>query len=175
MIFLHHCCAVCTPEVLRALRNGFGKVTGFWYNPNIAPAEEHTRRLSALKSYSESEKHHLIVEEDSPASWWTAEAEKFTSGGGDRCEYCYYIRLKRAAGAAEARGFSVFSTTLLSSPYQKHALVKSCGERAAAESGIEFHYADFRPSFYKGRDEIYRRRLYMQKYCGCVFSAKKKK
>ena len=40
----------------------------------------------------------------------------------------------------------------------------------AEEYGIEFVYRDFREGWQEGQDEARRIGLYMQKYCGCVFS-----
>ena len=40
----------------------------------------------------------------------------------------------------------------------------------AEKYGIEFLYRDFRPGFREGQAEARELGLYMQKYCGCVFS-----
>ena len=40
----------------------------------------------------------------------------------------------------------------------------------AQEYGIEFVYRDFREGWQEGQEEARRVDLYMQKYCGCVFS-----
>jgi predicted adenine nucleotide alpha hydrolase (AANH) superfamily ATPase len=40
----------------------------------------------------------------------------------------------------------------------------------AEEYGLEFVYRDFREGWREGQDEARRVGLYMQKYCGCVFS-----
>lgn len=63
-----------------------------------------------------------------------------------------------------------FTTTLLISPYQQHALLIEAGERAAAAHGIDFLYRDFRPLFRQGQQRARELGLYMQKYCGCIFS-----
>ena len=170
MILLHHCCVVCTPKALEFLRKEFGKaVSGLWYNPNIMPEEEHSRRLNALKEYAAQEKHALLVDE-SIESGWVESAKKEEAEGRPRCAFCYYVRMKRTAQTAVKNGIPRFTTTLLSSPHQKHELVIEAGKRAASESGAEFYYRDFRPQFYEGKNEIYKRKLYMQKYCGCPAS-----
>ena len=38
------------------------------------------------------------------------------------------------------------------------------------EFGIEFLYRDFRVGFWEGHAEAKEAGLYMQKYCGCIFS-----
>ena len=88
----------------------------------------------------------------------------------DRCAYCYESRLFAAAKYAAEHGISSFSTTLLISPYQNHELLRQTGERAAQEYGVSFLYRDFRPYFKEGQQRARELELYMQKYCGCIFS-----
>ena len=40
----------------------------------------------------------------------------------------------------------------------------------AEKYGLTFLYRDFRPGFKEGQTEARELGLYMQKYCGCVFS-----
>ena len=40
----------------------------------------------------------------------------------------------------------------------------------ARQYGVEFLYRDFRPGFHAGQAKARELGLYMQKYCGCVFS-----
>ena len=75
-----------------------------------------------------------------------------------------------AAKHAAENGFDSFTTTLLISPYQKHEEICSAALAAAKEHGVEFLYRDFRPLFREGQNEARERGLYMQKYCGCIFS-----
>ena len=89
----------------------------------------------------------------------------------NRCKnYCYKVRLEETAKYAKENGFDSFSTTLLISPYQQHDLLKSMGEEIAKKYDLEFLYRDFRPGFREGQNEARNLGLYMQKYCGCVFS-----
>ncbi len=59
---------------------------------------------------------------------------------------------------------------LIVSPYQNHELLKETAEAAAEKYGVEFLYRDFRPYFREGQDKARALGLYMQKYCGCIFS-----
>ena len=43
-------------------------------------------------------------------------------------------------------------------------------EKIAKQYGIEFLYRDFRVGFREGQAKARELGLYMQKYCGCVFS-----
>ena len=56
------------------------------------------------------------------------------------------------------------------SPYQKHDELKKVCEEMAQKYDIEFLYRDFRPGFREGQNKARELGLYMQKYCGCVFS-----
>lgn len=162
---LHHCCVVCTPEVYKCLSQNFN-VTGFWFNPNIFPQEERDKRLDALVTYSKEKEFELLIEKDCPSVRWPDENEPA------RCEFCYTLRLSKCAEQAKKLDIKYFSTTLLSSPHQKHELIKNIGQKIGEEMNVEFVYNDFRSMFYRGKDEIWKRKLYMQKYCGCQFSTK---
>ena len=43
-------------------------------------------------------------------------------------------------------------------------------EELAEKYGVKFYYSDFRPNFREGNKKARESGLYMQKYCGCVFS-----
>ena len=43
-------------------------------------------------------------------------------------------------------------------------------DKYAEEYGVEFLYRDFRKGWQEGQDEARAAGLYMQKYCGCIFS-----
>jgi len=59
---------------------------------------------------------------------------------------------------------------LLVSPYQKHDELKSLCEKLSQKYSIEFLYRDFRTGFREGQKMARDLELYMQKYCGCIFS-----
>lgn len=89
----------------------------------------------------------------------------------NRCvNYCYRVRLEQTAKFAKENGYDSFSTTLLVSPYQNHEALKQVGKEIAEKYGLEFVYRDFRVGFREGQAKARELGLYMQKYCGCVFS-----
>jgi len=59
---------------------------------------------------------------------------------------------------------------LLVSPYQNHEMLIKVGSQMAKEYGINFLYRDFRVGFREGQAKARNLGLYMQKYCGCIFS-----
>ena len=75
-----------------------------------------------------------------------------------------------AAKYASENGYDAFSTTLLVSPYQKHELLTNIAEEMAKKYHTTFLYQDFRPGFREGQQMARDAGLYMQKYCGCVYS-----
>jgi predicted adenine nucleotide alpha hydrolase (AANH) superfamily ATPase len=88
----------------------------------------------------------------------------------ERCSYCYDLRLGETAKKAKESSFDAFSTTLLASPYQNHEKIKETCEKYAIKYGISFFYGDFRANFRAGQKSARESGIYMQKYCGCIFS-----
>lgn len=164
---LHICCAPCAIECIDALRGEGRGLTGFWYSPNIHPVTEYRARLDALKAYAAGIDLPLVGHD----RYGLRDFVRAVSADlGNRCGVCYEMRLNEAAGFAAANGFEAFTTTLLISPYQNHELLVETGKRAARAHGVEFLERDFRPCFREGQKRARALELYMQKYCGCVFS-----
>lgn len=88
----------------------------------------------------------------------------------NRCGYCYAHRLEETAKFASENGFKAFSSTLLASIYQNHELMIELCQKFANKYNVEFLYRDFRPNFREGNQKARNDGLYMQKYCGCIFS-----
>ena len=89
----------------------------------------------------------------------------------NRCvNYCYPVRLRKTFEYAKENGYDAVTTTLLYSIYQKHDAIKKICEDLSKEYGIEFIYRDFREGFRYGQDKAREIGIYMQKYCGCIFS-----
>ena len=166
-VLLHTCCAPCSSAAVADLRGSGVEPTAFWYNPNIHPFTEYRQRLNTLRGYAASIGMALVERNEYGLRTFLTEVD----GAFDaRCPVCYRLRLDAAAAYAAENGFPAFSTTLLISPYQNHALLMEAGERAAAQYGVSFLYRDFRPLFRDGQNRARELNLYMQKYCGCIFS-----
>jgi predicted adenine nucleotide alpha hydrolase (AANH) superfamily ATPase len=75
-----------------------------------------------------------------------------------------------AAKACMMEGMETFTTTLLVSPYQDHALIREMGDHIARAYGLRFLYKDFRIGFRQGQTKAREMNLYIQGYCGCIFS-----
>jgi predicted adenine nucleotide alpha hydrolase (AANH) superfamily ATPase len=84
------------------------------------------------------------------------------------------MRLGAAGTAAKEKGFTLFTTTLLYSKYQKHDLIAGVARETAKEHGIEFYYEDFRQGWREGIVESKAMGLYRQQYCGCIYSERER-
>ncbi|MBP5656392.1 epoxyqueuosine reductase QueH [Candidatus Saccharibacteria bacterium] len=167
-LLLHTCCAPCSVYCIKKLRSEDIEPTLYWYNPNIHPYAEYKARRNCLREYSKTVKVDL-VEDDAYG------LDEFVCNTYDkiatRCqEYCYPKRLRQAFEFAKDNDFDAITTTLLYSIYQQHDFIKELIQNLSNEYGIEFIYRDFREGWQEGQDEARRIGLYMQKYCGCVFS-----
>jgi len=169
-LLFHCCCGPCATACVENLHAEGIAPTLFWYNPNIHPLAEYQCRRDAFAAFAAAKNLQQEMID-------TYDEQVFLSGIGSeteapqRCGQCYRMRLEQAAAYAAEKGFDAFSTSLLISPYQKHDMIRSIGEEMAARFGIPFFYRDFRPLFRQSRDQARALGLYMQKYCGCMFSA----
>ena len=166
-VLLHCCCAPCSVFCVKSLRSEGIEPTALWYNPNIHPYQEYVLRRDTLREYAPSIGMELrVIEEYGLRTFVRNVAEDIDH----RCGYCYRVRMEKTAEYAAAHGFDAFSTTLLVSPYQHHEQLAETAAAAAAKYGVRFLYRDFRPGFREGQAEARALGLYLQKYCGCVFS-----
>ena len=56
------------------------------------------------------------------------------------------------------------------SSVQNHELIIKTAQAMAKKYHVTFLYRDFRPYFKEGQEKARAMGLYMQKYCGCIFS-----
>lgn len=165
---MHTCCAPCSVYCIDSLRKEGIEPTLFWYNPNIHPYIEYKTRRDCLKDYAKKINVELIVDEEYGLDEF---CKNVVSNIENRCiNYCYRKRLTETVRYAAKNGYDAFTTTLLVSPYQKHEELKAVCEELAALAGIDFIYRDFRIGFREGQTKARELGLYLQKYCGCIFS-----
>jgi len=170
-ILLHICCAPCSIYTIKELRSEGAQLSGYFYNPNIHPYTEFSKRLETLKEYA---KIMLLPLEPDTAY----DLERFLLGtlplGKDRCLFCYRMRLEKAFQKAAQDNFDALTTTLLYSRYQRHDDIKRIGSELSAAYGVPFLYRDFRKGWQEGINESKRLNMYRQQYCGCIFSEKER-
>ena len=167
-LLMHTCCAPCSVYCIDSLRNEGIEPTVYWYNPNIHPYMEYKARRNCLKEYTASINVNAIFEEDYGLDEF---CKNVICDLKNRCvNYCYRVRLEQTAKFAKENGYDTITTTLLVSPYQKHDELKNICEEIAQKYGLTFLYRDFRVGFRIGQEKAREIGLYMQKYCGCIFS-----
>ncbi len=170
-LFLHVCCGPCACWPLEWFRveKPSLKLELWFFNPNIHPKSEFTRRrdsLAYLAAY-----HDLKVDFSAPYEPKVFFQEiAATPDSPDRCRVCYALRFREAAREAARRGHSALATTLAFSRRQKHELIIEEGRKAAAAQGLDFFYEDWRPGWQRGHEIAKSLGLYRQNFCGCLFS-----
>ena len=170
-ILLHICCGPCALFPLRTLRAAGHDVTGLFYNPNIHPYQEFSRRLDAVHEMAEQESLQMIVRNEYDLEGFLAAV---ATDPGSRCGYCYASRLRATAAVAAEQGFDSFTASLLYSRYQRHEEIRTLGEQAGQEYRVAFHYEDFRSGWQEGIRVSKELGLYRQQYCGCIYSEKER-
>lgn len=167
-LLMHVCCAPCSVYCIEELRNEGIEPTLYWYNPNIHPYMEYKARRDCLKEYANIINVKAIFEEEYGLDLF---CKNVISNLNSRCvNYCYPVRLKKTFEYAKKHGYDTVTTTLLYSIYQQHDYIKQLMEQYSKEYKIDFLYRDFRIGFWKGHQKAHDLGLYMQKYCGCIFS-----
>lgn len=175
-LLLHSCCAPCSSYVLEYLSRYFA-ITVLYYNPNISPVAEFSRRAEEQQRLINEMPHHhpisLLVGDYTPERFAAlAKGHEDDAEGGERCFACYHMRLEEAAKTAKNGGFDYFTTTLSISPLKNAAKLNEIGKELAAQYGVPYLFSDFK------KREGYKRScklsadygLYRQDYCGCIYS-----
>lgn len=167
-LLMHACCAPCSVYCIDSIRKEGIEPDIYWYNPNIHPYQEYKSRRDCLIEYTKRIGVTAIIEDE----YGLDEFCKNVSNNLDaRCaSYCYPIRLRKTFEYAKENGYDAVTTTLLYSIYQKHDVIKKICEELSKEYEIEFLYRDYREGFWEGHNKAREEGLYMQKYCGCIFS-----
>lgn len=170
-LLLHTCCGPYSIYPVEVLRGENMEVMGFFYRHNIHPYTECMQRQQTVSEYADEIGLKMIYQEG-------YHLEKFLRNvsfrESDRCLYCYHDRLRTTALMAKRGRFDYFSTTLLSSKFQKHGRIKSIGESIGKSVGIPFYYHDFRRGWKEGVEKSKKLGMYRQQYCGCIYSEKER-
>ncbi len=168
-LLMHTCCAPCSVYCIDKLREEKIEPTIFWYNPNIHPYKEYEARRNCLIDYCKKIDIKLeLIDEYGLDEFCKNVVEDLSN----RCtNYCYPVRLEKAFQYAKENGYDTVTTTLLYSIYQNHDYIKKLCEDYSQKYQVVFLYRDFREGFWEGHNKAKQElELYMQKYCGCVFS-----
>lgn len=175
-LLLHSCCAPCSSYVIEYLSEFF-QITVFYYNPNIYPPEEYSKRVDEQQDFIKKfpVKNPVKFVEgkyDTDRFYETAKGFEDCEEGGERCFRCYRLRLEEAAALAREKNFDYFTTTLSISPMKNAQKLNEIGGELEKQYGVKYLYSDFKKkNGYKRSTEISKEYgMYRQNYCGCVFS-----
>lgn len=181
-LLLHACCGPCSSAVLERLSDFFA-ITILFYNPNIYPQLEYSRRKDELKKFltefPQGKTISVIEEPYEPNDFYEAiniaqEPELKTElERGERCKRCYQLRLQKTFDYAISQNFDFFTTTLSISPHKDSEKINSIGtELTKGLSSPQFLYADFKKKngFKRSLELSAEYNLYRQDYCGCLYS-----
>lgn len=177
-LLLHSCCAPCSSYVLEYLGQYFN-ITVFYYNPNIFPESEYTKRILEQQTLIGQMRVKYPVSfiagsYDKDRFYEMAKGMEHVKEGGERCLKCYELRLRESAWIAKSGGFDYFTTTLSISPMKNAARLNEIGLRLQEEYGVNYLISDFKKkNGYKRSIELSKEYgLYRQDYCGCEFSVR---
>lgn len=189
-LLLHACCAPCSSYVIQKLAEFF-EITIYFYNPNIHPKEEYSRRLKELEQFLNKFPLATGIQLETtvyqPQDFFDATnvdqepALKTETERGERCSRCYKLRMQRAYDFALKNKFDYFTTTLSISPHKDAKKINLIGkelEQVATECKSNnsivpsYLFADFKKKngFKKSLELSKEFGLYRQDYCGCIFS-----
>ena len=180
-LLLHSCCAPCSSYVLEYLSKHF-EITVFYYNPNIFPESEYTKRILEQQTLIEEMEMKYPVSfiagnYDKERFYEMARGLEYLKEGKERCFKCYALRLEEAARLAKEGEFDYFTTTLSISPMKNAEKLNDIGAALGKKYGVEYLQSDFKKkNGYKRSIELSKEYgLYRQDYCGCVYSMQERK
>lgn len=186
-LLLHACCGPCSSYVLEYLLSFFS-ITVFFYNPNIHPEAEYTRRQTELEKFIHEFKQKnairdelvLVTEQEyNPEEYFTATGSKNNENlqkegeKGERCSRCYEFRMKKAFEYAALHSFDYVTTTLSISPHKDAEKINKIGEGLGKlVENPSYLFADFKKKsgFKRSLELSEQYGLYRQDYCGCIYS-----
>lgn len=176
-VLLHTCCAPCSSAIIECLMNSGITPYIYYCNPNIYPEAEYRIRKDECTRYTQSLGLEIIDDDYDHAAWldhvhgMEGEPER-----GKRCLQCFKLRLARTARYASEHGFSVMTTTLMSSRWKSLEQINEAGRYAATlYPGVTFWEQNWRKGGLSERRAAIIRQyaFYNQQYCGCEYSMRK--
>ena len=177
-LLLHACCGPCSSYVVEYLSKYFD-ITIYYYNPNIYPKEEYTRRLNELQKFMGIFNNNInVIEEIYNEEDYNSAVKNLEHLGEKsiRCYNCYEFRMDKAAKYAKENNYDYFTTTLSISPHKNSKWINEIGSILEQKYNIKYLYSDFKKKEgYKRSLELSKEyNLYRQDYCGCKYSKKER-
>ena len=173
-LVLLSCCAPCSAGAIKqlAMRTvaGVSDFIVLFYNPNIFPETEYTKRMHEQIKYCDAlGVKYAVLEYDHDA--WRDAVRGFEDAPerGARCSLCFEYRFRRAVRFARENGYNAIASVLGVSRHKDQRQV----DTAACNTCVEIEYM---PIKWDENLRIHINResdFYRQNYCGCEFSIRK--
>ncbi len=170
-VLLHTCCAPCTTHCIEALRKLGHKPTLFFSNANIAPQEEHKKRLQEVVKLAGICDVPLLADETDHGDWLKEAASDFENcpEKGERCQRCFRYSLQRTYNQMKKSGLDAFTTTLTVSPHKVTPVIAAIGKEISESAYLDINFKK-QDGFKRSLELSKEYELYRQSYCGCEFS-----
>ena len=172
-LLLHCCCAPCSSACLERLKDEF-EICVLFYNPNIENEEYERRKAELIRFITKTGWAQFIdCDHDEGEFYRAIKGFENCKEGGERCEKCFELRLKKTAEIAKEQNYDFFTTTLTISPLKDAAKINEIGERLGGEMWL---YSDFKKKngYLESIKLSKEYNLYRQNYCGCIFSRRER-
>lgn len=173
-VLLHTCCAPCSSAIIECMLAHGIRPTIYYCNPNIYPHEEYLIRKNECSRYAESLGLDIIDDDYNHDAWLChVKGLEHEPERGGRCLQCFKMRLRRTAEYAREHGFSVITTTLMSSRWKSLEQINEAGRWAVEPfDGVVWWEQNWRKGGLSERRAaiIKEYGFYNQQYCGCEFS-----
>ena len=174
-LVLISCCAPCSSGAIKQLAdNQIPNVDDFivlFYNPNIFPESEYTKRMAEQIRYCEKYGVKYAVLEYDHDAWRDAiRGTENEPERGARCSLCFEYRFRRAVKFAHENGYNAIASVLGVSRHKSQTQVDMAANKSIDDniSYIPIKWDEALRVQTNRENEFYR-----QNYCGCEFSIRK--
>lgn len=171
-LLIHSCCGPCSAYPFSLLTDSF-KVEAFYSNSNLNTASEYFKRLEGLRLLCSRQGVTCYTDDYVPEQWYeVVKGYEHEPERGTRCKICYEYRLRRTFEFAKANNIKYVTTTLTVAPYKDSRVIFDIATRLSDEYGVKFLDFDFKKKdgYLKTKELAKENGIYIQNYCGCVFS-----
>lgn len=173
-LVLVSCCAPCSAGAIAQLARGeIAGVDDFivlFFNPNIWPESEYTKRMNEQIKYCERMGVKYAIGEYDHDAWRAAVRGLETEPErGSRCSVCFAYRFEYAKKFAHENGYNAVASVLGVSRHKDQNQVDAAGNVAPGDicyMPIKWD-ENLRTQINRESD------FYRQNYCGCEFSIRK--
>jgi predicted adenine nucleotide alpha hydrolase (AANH) superfamily ATPase len=166
-LLMHMCCSNCSILPLQTFLLKDIGIKGLWFNPNIHPFTEYSKRLGSLMKLQKIWGLDIEYLDDYPLDDFLSAVVRQEA---NRCSVCYSLRLEKTAAVAKEMGLDGFTTSLLASPYQKFDMIIAIGQKIGKRESVPFFFEDLRQGWKSSKALSIELELYRQRYCGCIYS-----